>query len=256
MLFTPEIVSAFETIINAAENDFEMYRIKVLLRDLTAPPKPEQIDDKHQKFNDKIYVKARSGHYRASVQMHRDIWKYYHGEIPEGNFEIHHKDFNPENNSVENLILLSKEEHHRIHLTIEKSRMKRKTFVCEQCGRTYEAYNHGINRFCSKRCAGKKALTERLEERICAFCGKRFKVYKHYSTKCCSAKCRQRLTAELHSEWRECKWCGKKFKTLQSSRKQFCSYKCSNKFVAQTRNTENIPFFKPKNPIPNPATLD
>lgn len=52
--------------------------------------------------------------------MHyRKIWKEYYGEIPKDSdgrpYEIHHKDGNRSNNSVENLICLSIKEHYNTH---------------------------------------------------------------------------------------------------------------------------------------------
>ncbi len=45
----------------------------------------------------------------------RSIWEKAHGkEIPKG-YQIHHKDFNPENNNPENLVCIRREEHKRIH---------------------------------------------------------------------------------------------------------------------------------------------
>ena len=88
MKFTPEIVQAFEKIISAAENDFEMHRIGILLKDLTSPPTPEIIDENHQKFNDIIYKKNKYGHFADSGFLHRAVWTYYNGEIKE-NLQIH-----------------------------------------------------------------------------------------------------------------------------------------------------------------------
>jgi hypothetical protein len=53
--------------------------------------------------------------------MHyRDIWKKHFGDIPkdaEGRpFEIHHKDGDRSNNSIQNLTCVSIKEHHQIHL--------------------------------------------------------------------------------------------------------------------------------------------
>ena len=45
---------------------------------------------------------------------HRLVWKNHFGEIPKG-FQIHHKDGNKLNNSIENLELVPFKEHQRIH---------------------------------------------------------------------------------------------------------------------------------------------
>jgi len=46
---------------------------------------------------------------------YRKIYEEHHGKIPEG-YHIHHKDGNRKNNSIENLICLSPEEHFNLHL--------------------------------------------------------------------------------------------------------------------------------------------
>jgi len=46
--------------------------------------------------------------------MHRAIWEFYKGEIPEG-FCIHHKDHNKSNNKISNLEALSKSDHAKLH---------------------------------------------------------------------------------------------------------------------------------------------
>lgn len=50
----------------------------------------------------------------TSTTAHRIIWEYVNGTVPEG-YEIHHKDHNPTNNCIDNLVLVSKEEHKIIH---------------------------------------------------------------------------------------------------------------------------------------------
>lgn len=50
---------------------------------------------------------------------HREVWKKHFGEIPkdiEGRtYEIHHKDGNRKNNSIENLLCVSIKEHYDLH---------------------------------------------------------------------------------------------------------------------------------------------
>jgi hypothetical protein len=46
--------------------------------------------------------------------LHREIWKDHHGPIPEG-CDIHHRDGNPLNNQIDNLIATTREEHRALH---------------------------------------------------------------------------------------------------------------------------------------------
>ena len=65
--------------------------------------------------------KRKDGYYQISSGsnqgklLHRLIYEDWYGTIPEG-FCIHHIDGDKENNSPGNLMLLSKSNHHRLHM--------------------------------------------------------------------------------------------------------------------------------------------
>lgn len=52
-------------------------------------------------------------------QEHRLVWEAAHGTIPDG-YEIHHVDGNGHNNSLDNLVLLSRSEHAKLHAKLRK----------------------------------------------------------------------------------------------------------------------------------------
>ena len=133
-------------------NDFELHRVEVLEKDLLEGlPVVEVIDDTHQKFNGVTYVKSNSGHFRtASYPIHRAVYEYYCGEIPAGNYNIHHIDLNKENNSVENLQLLTSSEHQKLHNEIEREKHQR---LCPICGKTFIYKNGNTSQiYCSHTC--------------------------------------------------------------------------------------------------------
>lgn len=51
-----------------------------------------------------------------NFHLHRVIYETFVGEIPEG-YIIHHKDENKQNNAVSNLLMVSAEDHVRIHFS-------------------------------------------------------------------------------------------------------------------------------------------
>lgn len=67
-------------------------------------------------FNGKKYTLRNNGYYGLTegkrTMMHRDIWKFYNGNIPIG-FDIHHKNHDKTDNSIKNLELIKKDEHAR-----------------------------------------------------------------------------------------------------------------------------------------------
>ena len=88
------------------------------------------------------------------------------------NEEVHHKDGNALNNDIDNLEVLTKKEHLKIH-SEENRKYYDKTMVCPVCGKEFlwtskqQIYFYGNTKrrnkkygtikspFCSKRCAGK-----------------------------------------------------------------------------------------------------
>ena len=56
---TDEVKAALATLKAAAENEFESRRIELLERDLTNPPRVEQVDEKSQRFNDMVYLQRK-----------------------------------------------------------------------------------------------------------------------------------------------------------------------------------------------------
>lgn len=208
-----------------ADNDFERHRIDVLARDLTAPPTVEVIDEKRQSFNGIMFYKCGKRHFNANLPIHREVWRYHHGDIPDG-CEIHHIDEDKANNLIENLQCLTRNEHRQVHGSIMQN-IKKKTFVCEYCGKEYVAYDTGRNRFCSSRCLSRAfRKSHKTEKKICSSCGKEF-IATHKNQKYCSPQCA--TFAQKKREVRTCPVCGKEFEAVVKTKTKCCSRACSYK---------------------------
>lgn len=66
-----------------------------------------------------IKFKCSDGKQRF-FRLHRVIYYFFKGDIPQG-YQVHHINKNKLNNSIENIELLSKDEHNRLH-QIEKTK--------------------------------------------------------------------------------------------------------------------------------------
>lgn len=225
MQFTPEVIAALQTLKNAAENDFERHRISVLERDLTEPPVVEVVDDKHQKFDGVVYRKKSDTHYGNGLQIHRVVYAYYFGEIPD-DYIIHHIDANPANNDISNLQLLSKVEHGKLHGFSQQVQK----FVCVYCGKEFYAVKNANskngNKFCSSKCCQHFHNRAPLEVKHCQYCGKAFETSHIRTKKYCSESCRRQSGYQRHEEVRICSFCGKSFKVDRYRKTRYCSRDC------------------------------
>ena len=70
--------------------------------------------------------------------MHRFVWTYINGPIPEG-YVIHHKDGNKLNNDISNLELLLKEVHDREHYNEKSNIVRPIEKICPVCEKTFLA---------------------------------------------------------------------------------------------------------------------
>ena len=112
------------------------------------------------------YHDKASGYYKTLMRegdreyLHRAIYRGTYGNIPHG-WQVHHKNEDKDDNSIENLECMPLREHNRKHreqarasghLTIHLTRIK-KPFVCAGCGATYMGKDNGRNSWCSRKCS-------------------------------------------------------------------------------------------------------
>ena len=153
-----------------------------------------------QRFNGVSYYLCGKYFQRRGVRLHRMVWEYHNGKIPQG-YHVHHVDEDRSNNAIENLRLMPGNEHVSAHANeqervdmsrgnIERAReaarrwhsseaglayhsvlgkenwKKRtvQTYVCSYCGREFQTkhiYGEGVNHFCHQNCK-QKYRTRRL----------------------------------------------------------------------------------------------
>ena len=111
----------------------------------------------------RVYLKD----YQRVISYPKYIMEKYLGRNLKNNEQVHHKDGNPLNNDIDNLEVLTFEEHLNVHAD-ENRKYYDKIMVCPWCENEFiwtAKFNRNVKRdkyknrsckpFCSKSCAGK-----------------------------------------------------------------------------------------------------
>ena len=201
------------------------------------------ISDSVQEFNGAKFHIGTNGYFyktlgsnqkqirnKSRESMHRFVWEFYNGSIPKG-FIVHHKDEKKDNNNIENLILMDKKDHRKMHSiqfhkdnpehsrkTIEKIQSKCKEWHKSEDGRKWHKENFEKN----GHMLYKKGIF------ICEVCKKEYEGVQRGENrnKYCSDKCasKARRDSGIDNEERKCHNCGKLF-TINKYRKTKCCCK-------------------------------
>ena len=219
----------FEILRKCVETPQEKLAVEEMINKVEKKMLPlETVSDTKKIFNGFSFYKNKKGRYSCTISLPRFLWQFYNGAIPE-NCDVHHIDFDKENNCLENLTLLTKEEHKKIHME-HKSKISRKIeskskFICLNCGREYAAVDRGNNRYCSRKCQKEYDRKNHLETRQCIICGKNFMTDARSDSKFCSHEC---IGKFLNKQIEKiCPVCNKVFSDSVNGTQIFCSPQCA-----------------------------
>lgn len=190
----------------------------------------------------KFYPDGNKKYYYSSKirkQLHQYIYECEVKPIPI-EYEIHHKDLNRENNSIDNLICLTRSEHHKIHseLLTEEQRYKRKeNLKLKAQPKAIEWHKSAKGREWHKKHA--KNVIENLKEKeyTCKHCGKEFVHLPLGTNKFCSNKCKSawRRKSGIDNINKKCIICGEEFISNKYDKVYTCSSSCANKLAWEKR---------------------
>lgn len=193
---------------------------------------------KYQYFNGvKFTMDDKTGYYLNSSirkRMHRYVWEYYNGEIPEG-YHIHHKDKDKSNNDISNLELIPFSAHAKLH-SVETAKRKHNEMVVNlrENALPKAVEWHGSDE-------GKqwhKEHFERMKDKLhpeemmtCEMCGKEYIGKVSAENRFCSNKCKSawRRQSGIDNEKRICAFCGAEFFVNKYFKTETCSRACANK---------------------------
>ena len=189
----------------------------------------------YQIFNGKKYHKYSHERYfsRHDVRLHRAVWEYYNGPIPEG-YDVHHKDGNAENNDISNLEVISTTEHAKLHAEQHRNdpecMAKLRANMAKANKAACEWHRSPEGREWHRKHAREQGPRKEYE-RTCICCGKTYTT-KNPNSKFCSLKCnaKNRRDSGVDNITKVCPVCGKEFSTNRYSGTNACSKSCGAKY--------------------------
>jgi HNH endonuclease len=191
----------------------------------------------------KFYKENKSGYYNKSQgeRLHRYIWEKYNGKIKDG-YHVHHIDGNKDNNSIENLQLITKKKHLKIHANTPEHLEKCKKYI--EIARKYASVWHGSEEgknFHKERYKiSLKKSHDEIVNKICDCCGKIYqtdgssKSVSRFCSNVCKSKWRR--DNKIDHVTRSCVVCGNDFRCNKYEPTKTCSPKCHMKAMVKTRN--------------------
>jgi hypothetical protein len=187
----------------------------------------------------------KTGYYLNSTihkRLHIYVWEYYNGPIPKG-YQIHHKNHDKNQNDIENLQMVTAEEHRKIHSREisdelrewyrnnlnEKARPKANEWHGSEKGKEWH----------KKHYEQMKDKLHKEEFKECEYCGKKF-IAKAYQSEFCSNKCKSawRRKEGLDDVERQCIICRSTFTINKYSKVKTCCTECAIKLRKRTRYGE------------------
>jgi hypothetical protein len=140
----------------------------------------------------RVYFYRHDGSTSSPVALHRQKYIDKHGSIPPGH-HIHHKDANPLNNRITNLVAISARDHLSAHMrTPERRAQSARTARINQ-PKTKAWHRSPEGRAWHREHSRKIWLDPKTFQRNCTECGRPFKSF-HSNTLFCSRNC-------MHRNW-------------------------------------------------------
>ena len=189
------------------------------------------------------FVKEKSGYWQCSAihkRLHTYIYEKYNGEIPKG-MQVHHIDHNKDNNEIDNLQLLTREEHNKIHyaeMNEEEKERRRKNLELNARPKAIEWHKSEKGKdWHLKHYEKIKSKLHVIHNFICIECGKQFESEQTRS-KFCSNKCKSkyRRKNKLDEITKKCIICGNIFTANKYRQAKTCSRKCAGILRKDNKN--------------------
>lgn len=168
---------------------------------------------------------------KTHKRLHVYVWEYYNGKIKKG-YHIHHKDKNKNNNEIENLEMLSPQEHQKIHAIFDEERKEkaRKNLIENAVPKSKEWHKSEQGKQWHSQHAVDYWKNAEMKKYICTFCGCEFETKNTYSEKSnhfCSNNCKSAYRRKMGFDnvVKICEKCGCEYTANKYQKTRYCQ-KC------------------------------
>lgn len=176
----------------------------------------------------------RKYYYNSTLRkhLHQYVYEKEYGKVKKGN-EVHHKDFNTENNDISNLEEITSLDHHEIHKNNMSEDVKKKLRknMIENVVPKAVAWHKSEEgkKWHKKNYERNKEVLRRKISTICECCGKEYTATDNGNGKFCSNKCKSknRRDKKLDDVIKKCIVCGNEFSSNKYYNTQTCCGSCS-----------------------------
>lgn len=195
----------------------------------------------------RYYRRPRYRYYRSDpgkggTYLHRDVWSFHHGVIPE-DCHIHHVDGDPTNNDPGNLECKTGSDHMAYHMAepgrkeTSSKYFKIAVFAAAEKRNANPEWSSGVSRNAGIATAMLVAALPSIDAE-CAWCHKPYKVKAIFKKRgFCSASCQgmARKASGVDDESRCCTICGSSFNANRYAKTQTCSTACKKISMSRAR---------------------
>lgn len=188
-------------------------------------------------FNGLKYTRNVEGtYYKCAAThgyLHRAVWEFYNGKIPEG-YVIHHIDHNKSNNDISNLACMTKYEHNILHEREKTKEQKEKRMDnwinnVQESAKAWHKSEEGRE---WHRQHAKKIINSSLNKTViktCINCGQLYEGKN--SSKYCSIECKKAYykanPKSIEMTEHICVICGKVYYRPSYNKSKTCSKECA-----------------------------
>lgn len=186
------------------------------------------------------YLSTRKTDIGRAERLHRYVWRFYNGDIPEG-YHVHHVDEDKSHNEIENLSLLPSGEHASLHGNErwERETDKMKENLIENAAPASKAW-HASEEGRKWHSFHARQVIDSLEPQIyiCEYCHKEYRAFPTGRHRFCSGACSSafRRKSGVDDEKRTCGVCGEEFYAGKYTKIKTCSRRCGNILRWDTRH--------------------